>query len=229
MYLLTLPQPRQNATRRTPRPRGWIWRAAPWHIYSAPSPQHRVPHPPYSQSQHPNTHTPRRVRSQSAPSAASISGKWRCMSAENARATLCNTRSPPRQHLPRRHSRYSSPQRVAGSYTESVAVGDVVEVASECCTELPERFRQTYIATCPISKLRTVRSATVHGAGCECLDAEIENMEGAALYAVATAQNICATELRAISNRVGEEFAEWHFDEAAEALANTLKNCIIDD
>lgn len=29
---------------------------------------------------------------------------------------------------------------VAGSYTESVAVGDVVEVASECCVELPERF-----------------------------------------------------------------------------------------
>lgn len=118
---------------------------------------------------------------------------------------------------------------VAGSYTESAAVGDVVEVASECCAELPERFRQTYIATCPISKLRTVRSATVHGAGCECLDAEIENMEGAALYAVATAQNICATELRAISNRVGEEFAEWHFDEAAEALANVLKSCVIDD
>lgn len=115
---------------------------------------------------------------------------------------------------------------VAGSYTDSIAVGDVVEVASECCVELPERFRQTYTATCRISTLRSVRSATVHGAGCAPSDAEVENMEGAALYAVASAMNICATELRAISNRVGEEFEKWHFEEATEALASALMSCI---
>lgn len=118
---------------------------------------------------------------------------------------------------------------VAGSYADSVAVGDVVEVASECCVELPERFRQIYPATCRISKLRSVRSATVHGMGYDGTDAEIENMEGAALYAVASATNMRATQLRAVSNRVGEEFARWHFDEAAEALASALKDCITDN
>jgi nucleoside phosphorylase len=53
--------------------------------------------------------------------------------------------------------------------------------------------------------------------------AEIENMEGAALFAMAEAVGFRAVEIRAISNRVGESFDEWHIDDAIAALAAELK------
>jgi nucleoside phosphorylase len=53
--------------------------------------------------------------------------------------------------------------------------------------------------------------------------AEIENMEGAALFAMSEAMGFRAVEVRAISNRVGEGFDEWHLDDAIVALAAELK------
>ena len=53
--------------------------------------------------------------------------------------------------------------------------------------------------------------------------AEIENMEGAALFAMSEAMGFRAVEVRAISNRVGESFDEWHLDDAIVALAAELK------
>lgn len=111
---------------------------------------------------------------------------------------------------------------IAGSYGDSCARGEVVEVCRECCSELPERFRREY--TNPRgTTLRSVSSNTVHRGG-ESLDAEIENMEGAALFALAESLGLCVTEIRAISNRVGEPFAEWRIEEALEALAEVLSN-----
>jgi nucleoside phosphorylase len=49
-------------------------------------------------------------------------------------------------------------------------------------------------------------------------------MEGAALFAMASAISLNVMQIRAISNRVGEEFERWHINEALESLAEALKN-----
>ena len=112
---------------------------------------------------------------------------------------------------------------IAGAYGDSVAVGSVVEVVSEECVELPERFRHTYQQPQPYTALRGVRSNTVHTMQCVSHGAEIENMEGAALFAMAETLGLRAIEVRAISNHVGDSFDKWSVDEAVEALARELK------
>lgn len=112
---------------------------------------------------------------------------------------------------------------IAGAYGDSVAVGSVVEVVSEVCEELPERFRRVYKQAQPYTSLRGVKSNSVHRMQSESHGAEIENMEGAALFAMSEAMGFRTVELRAISNRVGEGFDEWHLDDAIVALAVELK------
>ena len=112
---------------------------------------------------------------------------------------------------------------IAGAYGDSVAVGEVVEVKSEECVELPERFRRTYRQTEPYTSLRGVKSNSVHTMQSESHDADIENMEGAALFAMAEVMGFRAVEVRAISNRVGDSFDKWAVDEAVTALAKELK------
>lgn len=112
---------------------------------------------------------------------------------------------------------------IAGAYGESVTVGEVVEVVSEECVELPERFRRIYVQATPYTALRGVKSNTVHTMQCESHDVEIENMEGAALFAMAEAMGFRAVEVRAISNRVGDSFNTWRVEEAVNNLANELK------
>jgi nucleoside phosphorylase len=112
---------------------------------------------------------------------------------------------------------------IAGAYGESVAVGEVVEVVSEECVELPERFRRAYTQLEPYTSLRGVRSNTVHTMQGMSHGADIENMEGAALFAMAEAMGFRAVEVRAISNRVGDSFDKWAVDEAVTALGQELK------
>ena len=113
---------------------------------------------------------------------------------------------------------------IAGTYGGGVAVGDVVEVTSEVCADLPERFRQTYHQKVYHTSLRRVCSNTVHACGCESLNADIENMEGAALFALAQAEGVKCGEIRAISNYVGEERKDWNIDLALERLTETILN-----
>lgn len=112
---------------------------------------------------------------------------------------------------------------IAGAYGDSVDVGEVVEVVSEECVELPERFRNPYKQSQPYTSLRRVRSNTVHTMQSESHGADIENMEGAALFAMAEVLGYRAVEVRAISNRVGEPFEKWAVDEVVTALAKELK------
>lgn len=115
---------------------------------------------------------------------------------------------------------------LAGAYKGDLKQGDVVEVVEECCAELPERFIKRYVVE-PYTNLRAVRSNSVHGAGNEPCGADIENMEGAALFAMADALGFRAVEIRAISNYVGEEFASWRLDDALKALAEILVSHIV--
>lgn len=112
---------------------------------------------------------------------------------------------------------------VAGAYGDRADICEVVEVESETTAELPERFAQSYRPTRSISTLRRVASNTVHGKGAAPGCAAIENMEGATFMAVCTAAGIECAEIRAVSNRVGEPFAEWRFDEATQHLAKALQ------
>lgn len=112
---------------------------------------------------------------------------------------------------------------IAGAYDDGIERGSVVEVTEECCEELPERFRKCYRIE-PQTMLRGVRSSSVHrGGGCK-TDAEIENMEGAALFAMCRAAGVRCAEIRAVSNIVGEEFSKWQIDLATERLAQQLKS-----
>ena len=95
---------------------------------------------------------------------------------------------------------------VAGAYGDYPAVGSVVEVTEERCSELPERFQRRYTNRA-LTTLNAVVSNSVHGKGVEPQGAQIENMEGAALFALAREYGFGVAEIRAISNRVGEEFA----------------------
>lgn len=112
---------------------------------------------------------------------------------------------------------------IAGCYKHMCDVGEVVEVKSEVVSELPERFRKEYRVE-PFTNLRGVASNTVSRCNAESCGADIENMEGAALFAIAEALGFRAVEIRAVSNVVGDDFAKWNIELATHNLAKTLKN-----
>ena len=99
---------------------------------------------------------------------------------------------------------------IAGVYPASeVAVGEVVAVAEERVEGLPERYADVYRPTFAVPGLRTAVSNSVARSGAAPAGAEVENMEGAAFFAVAAALGVPAAEVRAVSNRVGEPFGVW--------------------
>ena len=51
---------------------------------------------------------------------------------------------------------------------------------------------------------------------------EIENMEGAAFFAVCEALGVACCQIRAVSNYVGEPFGRWAVEQAVENLTATL-------
>ena len=106
---------------------------------------------------------------------------------------------------------------IAGVYPASeVAVGEVVAVAEERVEGLPERYADVYRPTFAVPGLRTAVSNSVARSGAAPAGAEVENMEGAAFFAVAAALGVPAAEGRAVSNRV------WRIADACEALAREL-------
>jgi nucleoside phosphorylase len=52
--------------------------------------------------------------------------------------------------------------------------------------------------------------------------ADVENMEGAALFALAEAEGVPCGEIRAISNYVGEERGEWDIPLALDRLTDAI-------
>ncbi len=84
-----------------------------------------------------------------------------------------------------------------------------------CGTLLPDTFRK-------------VTSNTVNTIAPNCGNgllprAGIENMEGAAFFAVCNALRVECAEIRTISNFVGEDPSEWIMDEAAARLADGVE------
>lgn len=109
----------------------------------------------------------------------------------------------------------------AGTYDSDLALGEVVEVVEERVVGIPERYNEIYENE-TITALPLVASNTVCSSGAEAGDAEIENMEGAALFAVCKAFGIKCSQIRAVSNRVGQPFEEWETELAAKNLTEQL-------
>lgn len=111
---------------------------------------------------------------------------------------------------------------IAGAYADRCAVGDVVEVVTETMSELPERFRKCYNVKAYSSR-RKVKANTVSRCEADDCGADVENMEGAVLFAMAEALGFRAVEIRAVSNIVGDDFAKWDMSLAVNNLAYELK------
>lgn len=124
---------------------------------------------------------------------------------------------------------------VAGAVDESLQVGDVVEVVSDRVVGLPAAFSREYLCP-PKTALPKACALTVSrtGDGVDALPITsteptaslptIEQMEGAAVAAVAEAFGVEYVHLRAISNRVSDSREQWRIDDAIEALTQILKN-----
>lgn len=116
---------------------------------------------------------------------------------------------------------------IAGACDDRLSVGQVVEVVHDSVEGLPESYSVDY-QTEPSTDLQPVRTLTVNHSGDALRNEEIihgplpvvEQMEG---MAVATMLHHLGFKnfihIRAISNRVGEPFAQWRVGEAVTALA----------
>ena len=113
---------------------------------------------------------------------------------------------------------------IAGAYDHSLHKGDVVAVKEERFAHLSSGYNDSYIATMVIDKLPAVVSNTVSHCAQSAEGAQIENMEGAALFAMAQAEGVRYGEIRAISNYVGEERRDWNIELALEHLTKAISN-----
>lgn len=111
---------------------------------------------------------------------------------------------------------------IAGAYDHNLQKGDVVAVTEERFAYLSTGYNRSYLATMVVENLPMVRSNTVSHCSMAADGAEIENMEGAALFALAQAEGVKCGEIRAISNYVGEERKDWNIDLALEHLTQTI-------
>ena len=115
---------------------------------------------------------------------------------------------------------------IAGACDERVDVGQVVEVLRDRVEGLPDAYVEEYECD-RLTGLDSVHTLTVSHSGDamrnEALVAGdvpvVEQMEGASVAAVVIAlgvEDYC--HIRAISNRGGEPFEQWHIGEAVAAL-----------
>ncbi len=139
---------------------------------------------------------------------------------------------------------------VAGTYTDDIELGETVVVASEtiadlgrysgkandCCGKCGEGtftplFQKTYPVPVVPKGYRAVRSNTVSAAGGLLsvdvpIEAEIENMEGAAFLSVCAAMGVKAMEVRSISNHVGQCIRGKNMEIATSRLAIDLEEIV---
>lgn len=111
---------------------------------------------------------------------------------------------------------------IAGAYDRTLQKGEVVAIAEERFCRLMSGYSDSYSPTIPLEGLPTLRSNTVSQCGAAADGADIENMEGAAIFALCNAHGVPVAEIRAISNYVGEERKEWAVELATERLATYL-------
>lgn len=110
---------------------------------------------------------------------------------------------------------------IAGAYDKTLKVGDVVSVVTENTASLPTIYRKSYSATLELP-LPEVASNTVMAVGAEAAGAAVENMEGAALFALCNHYGVKCAQIRAISNYTDDCRSAWDIPTALEALTATI-------
>lgn len=110
---------------------------------------------------------------------------------------------------------------IAGAYDKTLKVGDVVSVVTENTASLPAIYRKSYSATLELP-LPGVASNTVMAVGAEAAGAAVENMEGAALFALCNHYGVKCAQIRAISNYTDDCRSAWDIPTALEALTATI-------
>lgn len=126
---------------------------------------------------------------------------------------------------------------IAGTYTDGLSIGESVAVRSETVADLGRLsaegftalYQKRYDATAVADGCRAVDSNTVNCAGAlieQPVRAEIENMEGAAFFAVCERFGVPAMEIRTVSNRVGEKIDAESLSLAIENLAASVAKIV---
>ncbi len=116
---------------------------------------------------------------------------------------------------------------IAGTYdTRRARVCEVLEVIEERVEELPIRYRENYVNEPRFPMLLRGDVSNTVNIPAQFSSAAVENMEGAAFFAVCRELGVEFAEIRAISNRVGEPFSNWWVEEATEELAQKLKEIV---
>lgn len=125
---------------------------------------------------------------------------------------------------------------IAGTYSDNIEIGETVVVESEVIADLgrldgtfTELYQKTYKAPVTAPGYRTVKSNTTSCAGAPInkpVKADIENMEGAAFFAVCDRFGVPAMEVRTISNRVGENIGGKNMIISINRLALELEKIL---
>ena len=110
---------------------------------------------------------------------------------------------------------------IAGAYDKTLKVGDVVSVVAENTASLPAVYRKSYLATLKLP-LPEVTSNTVMAVGAEAAGAQVENMEGAAIFALCNHYGIKCAQIRAISNYTDDVRSAWDIPTALEVLTAAI-------
>ena len=110
---------------------------------------------------------------------------------------------------------------IAGAYDSTLNVGDVVAVEVEQTATLPKLYQKSYSATLSLP-LMAVVSNTVMAVGAEACGAQVENMEGAAVFALCADRGVKCAQIRAISNYTTDSRELWDIPAALEALVNCI-------
>ena len=118
---------------------------------------------------------------------------------------------------------------IAGAYDSNLKKGDVVAVTEERHCRISSGYTASYHASMALELSPKVCSNTVSHCAMEADGAAIENMEGAALFALAAAEGVPCGEIRAISNYVGEERGEWDIPLALDRLTNAIQNLNLEE
>lgn len=126
---------------------------------------------------------------------------------------------------------------IAGTYSDNIEIGETVIVGSEVIADLgrysedefTELYQKTYYSPIATSGYKIVTSNTTNCAAAmitKPVKADIENMEGAAFFAMCERFSVPAIEVRTISNRVGEAIGGKNMIISINRLALELEKII---
>ena len=119
---------------------------------------------------------------------------------------------------------------IAGACDRTLRRGEVVEVVCERIAGIPERYAREYETSgpdlgLPLAAGDGTQRQTPEGNPENTSEGylpEVENMEGAAFFAVCDALGVACCQIRAVSNYVGEPFGQWAVEEAVGNLTEKL-------